>query len=183
MQALIDRQGEVQDQLDAADAWNLDSRLEMAMDALRCPPADTKIGVLSGGEKRRVALCRILLKKPDILLLDEPTNHLDLDACLWLENWLRRYPGTLLFISHDLAVVSQIADDVAVMYRGQVLETAPAETFFNGPAHPYSQLLLAHAGDNPPATPIRLHLERDTTGGGVSRCVFADHCPRRLAVC
>ena len=90
MQALLDRQAKVQDKLDAVDAWNLDSRLEMAMEALRCPPPEMKTGVLSGGEKRRVALCRILLKNPDILLLDEPTNHLDAESVSWLEQQIGR---------------------------------------------------------------------------------------------
>ena len=93
MAALCDRQAAVQERLDALDAWDLDSRLEMAMDALRCPPADTPVTVLSGGEKRRVALCRLLLQKPDILLLDEPTNHLDAETVAWLEHHLQRYPG------------------------------------------------------------------------------------------
>ncbi|HID68986.1 MAG TPA: ATP-binding cassette domain-containing protein, partial [Desulfobacterales bacterium] len=93
MQALIDRQGEVQEKLDNLDAWDLDSKLEMAMDALRCPPSDTNCEHLSGGEKRRVALCRILLKQPDILLLDEPTNHLDAESVAWLEHHLQQYTG------------------------------------------------------------------------------------------
>jgi sulfate-transporting ATPase len=92
MNKLIERQGQVQEKLDMLDAWNLDSRLEMAMDALRCPSGDTQVKVLSGGEKRRVALCRLLLKKPDILLLDEPTNHLDAESVAWLEHHLREYP-------------------------------------------------------------------------------------------
>jgi len=96
MSELLERQGKVQDKLDAADAWDLDSRLEMAMDALRCPSPDTKIGPLSGGEKRRVALCRLLLRKPDILLLDEPTNHLDAETVSWLEQHLQKYEGTIL---------------------------------------------------------------------------------------
>src|SRR5690606_4121082 len=91
MDKLIKRQGDVQEKLDSMDAWDLDSRLEQAMDALRCPPSDTKIKILSGGEKRRVALCRLLLKKPDILLLDEPTNHLDAESVGWLEQHLQRY--------------------------------------------------------------------------------------------
>ncbi|HNQ15691.1 MAG TPA: ATP-binding cassette domain-containing protein, partial [Pyrinomonadaceae bacterium] len=101
MNALIERQGEVQEKLDHAGAWDLDSRLEMAMDALRCPPADTPINVLSGGEKRRVALCRLLLQKPDILLLDEPTNHLDAETVAWLEQHLQRYEGTIIAVTHD----------------------------------------------------------------------------------
>ncbi|WPD23837.1 MAG: energy-dependent translational throttle protein EttA [Candidatus Electrothrix scaldis] len=119
MQALIDRQGEVQDQLDAADAWNLDSCLDMAMDALRCPPADTKIGVLSGGEKRRVALCRILLKKPDILLLDEPTNHLDAESVAWLEHHLQRYEGTVIAVTHDRYFLDNVAGWILELDRGR----------------------------------------------------------------
>ena len=95
MNALIERQGEVQEKLDHADAWDLDARLEMAMDALRCPPPETKVSTLSGGEKRRVALCRLLLQKPDILLLDEPTNHLDAESVSWLEQHLQKYEGTI----------------------------------------------------------------------------------------
>ncbi|HOG90947.1 MAG TPA: ATP-binding cassette domain-containing protein, partial [Smithella sp.] len=94
MAKLCERQGEVQEKLDALDAWDIDSRLEMAMDALRCPPGDTPVKVLSGGERRRVALCRLLLQKPDILLLDEPTNHLDAESVAWLEHHLQKYEGT-----------------------------------------------------------------------------------------
>ncbi len=119
MQALIDRQGEVQDQLDAAEAWNLDRRLEMAMDALRCPPPETKIGVLSGGEKRRVALCRILLKKPDILLLDEPTNHLDTESVAWLEHHLQQYAGTVIAVTHDRYFLDNVAGWILELDRGR----------------------------------------------------------------
>ncbi len=119
MQALIERQGEVQDQLDAADAWNLDSRLDMAMDALRCPPADTKIEVLSGGEKRRVALCRILLRKPDILLLDEPTNHLDAESVAWLEHHLQQYEGTVIAVTHDRYFLDNVAGWILELDRGR----------------------------------------------------------------
>ncbi|MCI5164568.1 MAG: energy-dependent translational throttle protein EttA [Candidatus Electrothrix sp. GM3_4] len=119
MQALIERQGEVQDQLDASDAWNLDSRLDMAMDALRCPPADTKIGVLSGGEKRRVALCCILLKKPDILLLDEPTNHLDAESVAWLEHHLQQYEGTVIAVTHDRYFLDNVAGWILELDRGR----------------------------------------------------------------
>ncbi len=119
MQALIERQGEVQDLLDAADAWNLDSRLEMAMDALRCPPPETKIGVLSGGEKRRVALCCILLKKPDILLLDEPTNHLDAESVAWLEHHLQQYAGTVIAVTHDRYFLDNVAGWILELDRGR----------------------------------------------------------------
>ncbi|NLB05475.1 MAG: ATP-binding cassette domain-containing protein, partial [Desulfobulbaceae bacterium] len=119
MQALIDRQAQVQDKLDAVDAWNLDSRLEMAMDALRCPPADMQCGVLSGGEKRRVALCRILLKSPDILLLDEPTNHLDAESVAWLEHHLQQYPGTVIAVTHDRYFLDNVAGWILELDRGQ----------------------------------------------------------------
>ncbi len=119
MQALIDRQGVVQDRLDAVDAWNLDSRLDMAMDALRCAPADTKTGILSGGEKRRVALCRILLKQPDILLLDEPTNHLDAESVAWLEHHLQSYPGTVIAVTHDRYFLDNVAGWILELDRGR----------------------------------------------------------------
>ncbi len=96
MDALIDRQAKVQEKMDAMDAWDIDSRLEMAMDALRCPPADAKVSEISGGEKRRVALCRLLLQNPDVLLLDEPTNHLDAESVAWLERFLHTFPGTVI---------------------------------------------------------------------------------------
>jgi energy-dependent translational throttle protein EttA len=119
MQNLLDRQAKVQDQLDAVDAWNLDSRLEMAMDALRCPPPEMKTGVLSGGEKRRVALCRILLKKPDILLLDEPTNHLDAESVSWLEQHLQQYAGTVIAVTHDRYFLDNVAGWILELDRGQ----------------------------------------------------------------
>ena len=119
MQTLIERQGEVQDRLDAVDAWNLDSRLDMAMDALRCPPADTRCGVLSGGEKRRVALCRILLKQPDILLLDEPTNHLDAESVAWLEHHLQSYSGTVIAVTHDRYFLDNVAGWILELDRGR----------------------------------------------------------------
>ena len=121
MQALIDRQAQVQDKLDAVDAWNLDSRLEMAMDALRCPPADMRCGVLSGGEQRRVALCRILLKNPDILLLDEPTNHLDAESVAWLEHHLQQYPGTVIAVTHDRYFLDNVAGWILELDRGQCI--------------------------------------------------------------
>jgi energy-dependent translational throttle protein EttA len=118
MQQLIDRQGVVQEKLDHLDAWDLDSRLEMAMDALRCPPSDSKCGVLSGGEKRRVALCRILLRKPDILLLDEPTNHLDAESVAWLEQHLQSYAGTIIAVTHDRYFLDNVAGWILELDRG-----------------------------------------------------------------
>lgn len=118
MQALIDRQAEVQDKLDSQDAWDLDSRLEMAMDALRCPPSNTRCEVLSGGEKRRVALCRILLKNPDILLLDEPTNHLDAESVAWLEKHLQNYQGTVIAVTHDRYFLDNVAGWILELDRG-----------------------------------------------------------------
>ena len=119
MTALIERQGEVQEKLDHADAWDLDSRLEMAMDALRCPPPDAVINTLSGGEKRRVALCRLLLQKPDILLLDEPTNHLDAESVGWLEQHLQKYEGTIIAVTHDRYFLDNIAGWILELDRGQ----------------------------------------------------------------
>lgn len=119
MDKLIQRQGEVQEKLDALDAWDLDSRLEMAMDALRCPPGETPVNVLSGGEKRRVALCRLLLQKPDILLLDEPTNHLDAETIAWLEQHLRRYEGTIIAVTHDRYFLDNVAGWILELDRGQ----------------------------------------------------------------
>ncbi|MDH4204762.1 MAG: energy-dependent translational throttle protein EttA [Desulfobacteraceae bacterium] len=118
MDRLIERQGEVQEKLDAADAWDLDARLEMAMDALRCPPGDTLVNVLSGGEKRRVALCRLLLRKPDILLLDEPTNHLDAETVAWLEHHLHQYPGTVIAVTHDRYFLDNVAGWILELDRG-----------------------------------------------------------------
>jgi len=119
MNALLERQGAVQEKLDAWDAWDLDSRLEMAMDALRCPPGETPIDVLSGGEKRRVALCRLLLKKPDILLLDEPTNHLDAETVAWLEHHLQNYQGTVIAVTHDRYFLDNVAGWILELDRGQ----------------------------------------------------------------
>ncbi|HOE91455.1 MAG TPA: ATP-binding cassette domain-containing protein, partial [Candidatus Cloacimonadota bacterium] len=101
MDKLLNEQGDLQDILDSQNIWDLDSRLEMAMDALRCPPTDMKVDIISGGEKRRVALCKLLLQEPDILLLDEPTNHLDAETVLWLEKHLKDYKGTVIAITHD----------------------------------------------------------------------------------
>ncbi len=119
MQALIDRQGEVQEKLDNLDAWDLDSKLEMAMDALRCPPSDTNCAHLSGGEKRRIALCRILLKQPDILLLDEPTNHLDAESVAWLEQHLQQYAGTVIAVTHDRYFLDNVAGWILELDRGR----------------------------------------------------------------
>jgi len=119
MNDLIARQAEVQEQLDHLDAWDLDSRLEQAMDALRCPPGETLVEVLSGGEKRRVALCRLLLRKPDILLLDEPTNHLDAETVAWLEQHLQRYAGTVIAVTHDRYFLDNVAGWILELDRGQ----------------------------------------------------------------
>ncbi|MDL2270105.1 energy-dependent translational throttle protein EttA [Desulfosarcina sp. OttesenSCG-928-A07] len=119
MDKLIQRQGEVQEKLDALDAWDLDARLEMAMDALRCPPGDTPVNVISGGERRRVALCRLLLKKPDILLLDEPTNHLDAETVAWLEQHLQQYAGTVIAVTHDRYFLDNVAGWILELDRGQ----------------------------------------------------------------
>jgi ATP-binding cassette ChvD family protein len=118
MARLIEKLGEVQVKLDSADAWDLDARLEMAMDALRCPPGDTLANVLSGGEKRRVALCRLLLRKPDILLLDEPTNHLDAETVAWLEHHLHQYPGTVIAVTHDRYFLDNVAGWILELDRG-----------------------------------------------------------------
>jgi sulfate-transporting ATPase len=119
MNALIERQGEVQEKLDHADAWDLDARLEMAMDALRCPPPETPVKTLSGGEKRRVALCRLLLQKPDILLLDEPTNHLDAETVAWLEQHLQKYEGTIIAVTHDRYFLDNVAGWILELDRGE----------------------------------------------------------------
>jgi energy-dependent translational throttle protein EttA len=119
MTKLCDRQGAVQEKLDALDAWDIDSRLEMAMDALRCPPGDTQVKVLSGGERRRVALCRLLLQKPDILLLDEPTNHLDAESVAWLEHHLQKYEGTIIAVTHDRYFLDNVAGWILELDRGQ----------------------------------------------------------------
>jgi len=119
MDKLIARQGRVQDEIEAKDGWDLDTRINMAMEALRCPPGETKTGVLSGGEKRRVALCRLLLKKPDILLLDEPTNHLDAESVLWLEQHLKRFEGTIIAVTHDRYFLDNVAGWILELDRGE----------------------------------------------------------------
>jgi len=119
MTKLCDRQAVLQEKMDALDAWDMDSRLEMAMDALRCPPGDTPVKVLSGGEKRRVALCRLLLQKPDILLLDEPTNHLDAESVAWLEHHLQKYEGTIIAVTHDRYFLDNVAGWILELDRGQ----------------------------------------------------------------
>ncbi|MGD9157969.1 MAG: energy-dependent translational throttle protein EttA [Desulfobacteraceae bacterium] len=119
MNSLIEKQGEVQEKIDTLDAWDIDSRLEMAMDALRCPEGDTPVNVLSGGERRRVALCRLLLKKPDILLLDEPTNHLDAETVAWIEQHLQRYEGTVIAVTHDRYFLDNVAGWILELDRGE----------------------------------------------------------------
>jgi len=116
---LIERQAIVQEKMDATDAWNLDSRLEMAMDALRCPPGDTPVSVVSGGERRRIALCRLLLQNPDILLLDEPTNHLDAESVAWLERYLQNFPGTVIAVTHDRYFLDHVAGWILELDRGR----------------------------------------------------------------
>src|SRR5574341_808034 len=119
MNKLLERQGEVQEKLDHLDAWDLDARLEMAMDALRCPPPETPVKILSGGERRRVALCRLLLQKPDILLLDEPTNHLDAESVAWLEHHLQKSEGTVIAVTHDRYFLDNVAGWILELDRGQ----------------------------------------------------------------
>ena len=119
MDALIERQAKVQEKMDAVNAWDIDSRLEMAMDALRCPPSDTPVSVISGGEKRRVALCRLLLQNPDVLLLDEPTNHLDAESVAWLERFLHTFSGTVIAVTHDRYFLDNVAGWILELDRGK----------------------------------------------------------------
>jgi sulfate-transporting ATPase len=118
MEQLVQLQGDLQEKLDHINAWDLDSRLELAMDALRCPPGETSIAILSGGERRRVALCRLLLKQPDILLLDEPTNHLDAESVAWLEQHLKSYAGTVIAVTHDRYFLDNVAGWILELDRG-----------------------------------------------------------------
>ncbi|MDN6178567.1 MAG: ATP-binding cassette domain-containing protein, partial [Micrococcaceae bacterium] len=118
--ALLEEMGKLQEAIDAADAWDIDSQLEQAMDALRCPPGDAEVSILSGGARRRVALCKLLLQKPDLLLLDEPTNHLDAESVLWLEQHLQAYPGAVLAVTHDRYFLDHVAQWIAEVDRGQL---------------------------------------------------------------
>src|SRR5919108_537363 len=119
MNKLLEEQGRLQEYIDAHDLWNLDNKIEIAMDALRLPPADADVGRLSGGEKRRVALCRVLLEEPDLLLLDEPTNHLDAESVAWLERHLAEFPGTVVCVTHDRYFLDNVAGWILELDRGE----------------------------------------------------------------
>src|SRR5438046_4574591 len=119
MDKVLDEQGKLQDRIEASNAWDLDSRLELAMDALRLPPPDAEVAKLSGGERRRVALCRLLLQSPDLLLLDEPTNHLDAESVAWLERFLKDYPGTVVAVTHDRYFLDNVAGWILELDRGR----------------------------------------------------------------
>ena len=155
MDALMARQAELQDMIDATDAWNIDNRLEQAMDALRCPPEDQKCGVLSGGERRRVALCRLLLQQPDILLLDEPTNHLDAESIQWLEQHLNQYSGTVIAVTHDRYFLDNVAGWILELDRG---EGIPWKGNYSGWLEQKSQRL---AQEEKQASKRRKTLERE----------------------
>ena len=155
MDALMARQAELQDMIDATDAWNIDNRLEQAMDALRCPPEDQKAGVLSGGERRRVALCRLLLQQPDILLLDEPTNHLDAESIRWLEQHLNQYAGTVIAVTHDRYFLDNVAGWILELDRG---EGIPWKGNYSGWLEQKSQRL---AQEEKQASKRRKTLERE----------------------
>src|SRR5437764_12167346 len=118
MEKILEEQAKVQDRIEAANAWDLDSQLELAMDALRCPPPEAEVTTLSGGERRRVALCRLLLKSPDLLLLDEPTNHLDAESVAWLERFLKEYKGTVVAVTHDRYFLDNGAEWILDLARG-----------------------------------------------------------------
>src|SRR4051795_4001734 len=119
MDGLLEEQGRVQDAIETAEGWDLDRRIEIAMDAMRLPPGDAEVGTLSGGERRRVALCKILLERPDILLLDEPTNHLDAESVAWLERHLAEYPGTIVAVTHDRYFLDNVAGWILELDRGR----------------------------------------------------------------
>src|SRR5689334_17858275 len=140
MAALLEEQGEVQDRIDRTDAWNLERVLDTAMDALRCPPGDADVATLSGGERRRVALCRLLLSSPDLLLLDEPTNHLDAESVAWLERFLADYPGTIVAVTHDRYFLDNVAGWILELDRGRGI---PYEGNYSGWLEQKS-LRLAH---------------------------------------